>query len=368
MLKFRVAALSLALLASPAAAQSGDAWKAANQAMGEALKAGDATRASRHALEALKAYQSTKEPAEKTLLHLALNLADVTLQAPVSNKEAISALKSVISDLAKKGSSTALSRIYLYNALVELAKPEGQWTDVRGYLGSIIAMSREAYGPYHPQVAYAQISLARHFQMMGTTGPAATTLRDAETITEAQPENSLDRLNLERAIAMYHIEGKRHSEALKRLEFVVARLSPDNAKQAQLWTAAMGNLAATQARMGDRAKADSTVADLIARTKENNEAQALIAWLPYDDTHRDLRQYSNRVEVTYDVGADGHTRNIRTEILEGNPQFGAFVAKAVEGWRYLPVIKNGAPQPSADLTTVIGSQSEREAPTGSRLK
>src|SRR3712207_7553492 len=60
-----------------------------------------------------------------TLVSLALNVAEMALQANKELAAATSALSSVVKELEAKGGATAEARIYLHGALSELAKSQG---------------------------------------------------------------------------------------------------------------------------------------------------------------------------------------------------------------------------------------------------
>jgi len=355
-----------ALSAGAAQAQPQD-WQHANKAMGAAFEAGDTVAAASHARAALAAYRKAGTSSEKTLVSLALNVAEMALQANKELAAATSALSSVVKELEAKGGATAEARIYLHGALSELAKSQGNWSEVRNQIAAVARATRQAYGPLHVQTALAQVAHARELQRNGFVGPALSAFREASAIVEAL-QSGLDRSVGERALALFGLEGARYKEAQRRLEAAIAGLSPADPKQRAVWLLATASLATAQAKAGEKAQADATMARLTENTADNAKAEPLAIWSAADYSYMMPRQYSNIARVTFDIAPNGHPTNIKADAIDGNPQFAAMAAKAVADSRYLPVIRGGVPETSTGHSIRFETQAERAAPTGSRVQ
>lgn len=355
------------VLATAATAHPQQPWQQANKAMGAALQAGDVQAAASHARAALGAYRPAGALSEKTLVDLALNVAELSLQARKELPMAESAIRTTVDDLARKGSANAEKRIYLHEALLQLAEAQGEWREARLQAEAIVGASAEAYGPSDARTATAYATLARHLQLNDAIGPAATARENARKIVGSLPAGRLDRLAAEREIALFDLEGGRYKEAQRQFEGILAQLSTSDPRQLLVWQLATANLAAAQAKTGDQAKSDATMAKLIANTKENPKPTPLVIWTAAD--YGDVeRQFASVASVSFDIGSDGHPTNIRADPIEGNPQYAAVAAKAVTNARYLPIIRNGVPQASTGHHIRFESRGERTAPTGSRVK
>ena len=366
-------ALGLALVAAagPGGAWAAD-WRAANQAMGKALEAGDDKAAYTHSLEALRLYLKEGAPSQEMLVNLAINMADMALRSNAPLDSSILEIERVIDWLAKKGPEAAGNRLYLHNAILSLYKTHGRWEDVLTEHLAIIAATEQAYGPDHPALAMAHAEYARQRQYLGRTytgtrGIASGSLEAAERIAGKLSPEDPHRAAILRMLAIYDIEGRRHDKAIRRLEEALAPLSPDNEAQAAVWHQVMGTLAAALSRKGETEKSDATIATLIANTKENQQPQPLVMWSPepLEDWNEDRER--SAATAHFDIGPDGRAQNIRGELIEGNPQYPAYVVDAIRKWRWLPVIRNGVPEISRDHSQSFGAIRRREARTGSRL-
>jgi hypothetical protein len=359
--------LSAVLVAAStvSAAEPAD-WKTANKAMGAAVAAGDARAAAGHARAALAAYRASPSPSEKTLLNLALNVAELAVGSDSDLLAASDALNSLVADFAAKGASTANSRIYLHTALAEIAKSRRMWSKSTNELANVVRAAREGYGPGHVQVAMAEVALARSLQLQGVIGRAAESVRAARTIVATLPADDVGRLSTERLLALYDIEGRRYREARQQLEALMPRLSPNDPKHKGVWSLAAANLSVAQARGGDRKAADATMAALIAGTKDNPEPTPLILWAAADYVDMSFDTVTEAI-VTFDIGPDGRPTNIKAEATRGNPQFATAASKALADSRYLPVIRNGVPETTAGRSIRFRTAAEREPTTGTRL-
>ena len=374
MVNKRGVALGLMLLASAGASDAWAAadWKAANQAMGKALEAGDNQAAYAHSQEALRLYREAGAPSEEMLVNLAINMADMAGRTRTDIDASLREIKAIIKDLKEKGPASAKNRLYLHNVVIDLSKARGYWADAKNEYLALIAATEEAFGPDSPELALVHIEYARQSQMLGRmrSGPwgnASGHLKAAERIAGKLPPANLNRLAILRMLAIYDIEGRRHDEAVRRLEGIVAKLSPDDKAQAPLWHQTMGTLAATLARMGEQEKADAAIARIIANTQENPEPKALVMWSPdpLEDWNED--RMTTSATAHFDIGPDGRAQNIRGELISGNPQYPAYVVEAMKKWRWVPVIHDGVPEVSREHSQRFNVSREREARTGSRL-
>ncbi len=370
MVSTKVVLLGFMLAASTAAhGQTADnGWRAANQAMGKAMEANDAKAAHRHGLEALRLYMKAGAPSEQTLVNLALNVADISLGSQAELETSIREIKKVLAHLEAKGPATAMNRLYLHNALITLGKHHGKWDqEVQNHYLAIVNTSQQAYGENHPAVAYAHIEYARFLQRMVTRGIATKNLEAAQKIADGLGPDNTNRPAILRMLAMYHMEGRRYAKAIEILEEALGYVSPGNEKQVETWRQVMGTLAAGYARRGEWQKADATVAQIISNTKENKEPIMLVSWTPDPLEDWNERTFVTRARAHFDIGPDGRALNIRGETLEGNPQYASYATEAMKKWRWVPVIRNGKPEPSTGHYMTFNSSREREARTGSRL-
>lgn len=373
MVSTKTLALGLALfaIAGPNGAWAAD-WRTANQAMGKALEAGDDKAAYNHSLEALRLYLKEGAPSQEMLVNLAINMADMALRSNAPLDASILEFNRVITWLKNKGPEAAGNRLYLHNAILALYRTHGRWQDVLTEHLAIIGATEQAYGPDHPALAIAHAEYARQRQYLGRTYPgnrgiASGSLEAAERIAGKLAPEDPNRAAIQRMLAIYDIEGRRHGKAVRRLEEALAPLSPDNEAQTAVWHQLMGTLAAALSRQGETEQSDATIATLIANTKENAEPQPLVMWSP--EPLEDWNEDRDRSAATahFDIGPDVRAQNIRGELIEGNPQYPAYVVDAIKKWRWLPVIRNGVPEVSRDHSQSFGAIRQREPRTGSRL-
>jgi len=365
----KIVLLSLMLGASAGTSLNTDnGWKAANQAMGKAMEADNGKAAYGHGLEALRLYMKAGAPSEQTLVNLAINVADISLNWQLEMETSIREIKKVLTHLEAKGPETAMNRIYLHNALISLGKYHGKWDqEVQNNYLAIVSATQQAYGSNHPAVAYAHVEYARFLQRMITRGVATKNLEAAQQIADGLGPDNINRPAILRMLAMYHMEGRRYAKAVQLLEEALGYVSPTNEKQAETWRQVMGTLAAGYARRGEWQQADATVAQIIANTKENKEPVALVAWSPDPLEDWNERTFVTFAKAHYDIGPDGRATNIRGEAVEGNPQYASYVADAMKKWRWVPVVRNGTPELSTGHSQGFRATREREATTGSRL-
>ena len=106
MIKIKVAIAGL-MLAAATGASADTGWRAANQAMGQAMQANDGKAAYRHSLEALRLYMKDGAPSEQTLVNLAINMADISMSWQTDMETSIREIKRVVTYLEGKGPGTA---------------------------------------------------------------------------------------------------------------------------------------------------------------------------------------------------------------------------------------------------------------------
>jgi hypothetical protein len=342
---------ALVALAAPAVAQQPAApatesdWKAANKAMGQALDAKDVKGANGWAAAAVNRYRVAGAPDKAVLFNLALNLADTALGTGDANmmRSAAATLASVDADLLKANRQS--DRIYLLRAIGQLKGATGDRAGWKQALAQKVEATRAAYGPEHRQVGVALIEYAAATQAVDGLPAARQILTQAEAIAGKLPVDDPVRAVVDLSVAKYEMDSKHPAEAARRYETIAMKLDATKPELLPLWWTASGRLANLQSEMGQVAKADATVAMMIAKIPNNNEAQPVIIVSPDRTKAAGVDPKAPpSADVTFDVGPDGKPVNIKAS--SQNPSYAALAEAAVRNSRYIPIIKDGKPQPT----------------------
>lgn len=324
-------------------------WKAANKAMGQALEAKDAKSAAGWAAAALTRYRATGAPNKGVLANLALNLADTSAATRDANviRGTVASLASVDAELAQAGRNG--DRIPLLRAIGKLKQATGDNAGWKQALDQVVETTRATFGPEHHQVAVALVERAVAAQAIDGIAAAQPILAQAEAITAKLPENDLIRAVVDLSIAGHDLEANRPAEASRRYEALMTRLDPAGAESRALWWTASERLARLHQALGQSAKADAIVATMIARTPNNSEVLPVILLSPDRSKAAGLDPKATpSADVSFDIGPDGKPVNVKAK--SDVPAYATLADAAVKASRYIPIIKDGKPQPTPGQT------------------
>lgn len=370
----RFLGIGLALAALPMSAvaqqqqpqQQAPGWQASNKAMGEALKAKDLKGALAHAAAALAGYRAAGAPDQKLLLNLAVNYADVAMQArDVSG--AVAALGSVDEDLAKLGPAGVPGRAYILRAISALHLAGGNQAAQQRTLATLVDAARNGLGPDHPQTALALVELANASARAGGYAAAKPHMAAAEAIAVKLPADDPSRAAIELTAANIEAQAGNDAEAVRRLTAITGRIQPTDDRSRAVWVAASVQLAQLHARASRMADVDKVVGALIANTPVNPEAAPIVLAEPDPAKAKQPldRNIRHAATATFDVGADGKLRNIRVKLETGSPAYAPLAEQAIAQSRYMPVITDGKPQPTVNQTVSFVLPEQSQPPAGS---
>ena len=334
--------------------------------MGEALKAKDVKGALGHAAAALAGYRAAGAPDQKLLLNLAVNYADVAMQARDVGG-AIAALGSVDEDLAKLGPTGVPGRAYILRAISALHVVGGNQAAQQRTLATLVEAVRTGLGPDHPQTALALVELANASARTGGYAAAKPHIAAAEAITVKLPADDPSRAAIELAAADIEVRAGHDADAVRRLTAITDRIQPTDDRLRTVWAAASAQLAQLHAQANRMVDVDKVVGALIANTPTNLEAAPIVLTEPDASKAKQPldRSIRHAATATFDVGADGKPRNIRVKLETGSPAYAQLTEQAIAQSRYLPAITDGKPQPTVNQSVSFVLPEQPKTPAGS---
>jgi hypothetical protein len=239
-----------------------------------------------------------------------------------------------------------------------LKRATGDRAGWRDTLAQVVGVTRAAYGAEHRQVAVALVEQAAAAQAIDGLAAARPILAQAEALTAKLPPDDPIRAVVELNLAGHELDDNQIAAAVRRYEALAARLDPAKPELRPLWWTASERLANLHHATGQSAKADAVVAAMIAKTPNNSELLPVVMATPDPSKAAGLDpKAAPTADVTFDVGPDGKPANVK--VKSDYPTYAKLAEAAVKSSRYIPIIKDGKPQPTLNQSVSYGTAAAR---------